>query len=43
MSSDITQVTQEEDFSEPIADESSMHGEFISDSFAHPEQGKEKQ
>ncbi|XP_068754982.1 synapse-associated protein 1-like [Montipora capricornis] len=31
-------VTQEEDFSEPIADESSMHGEFISDSFAHPEQ-----
>lgn len=32
-------ATQEEDFTEPIADESSVHGEFISDSFTqHPEQ-----
>ena len=36
----ITQGTREEDFSEPIADESSVHNEFISDSFAHhSEQG----
>ena len=36
----ITQGTHEEDFPEPIADESSVHSEFISDSFSHhSEQG----
>lgn len=30
--------TPEEDFSEPISDEHSVHNEFISDSFAHSEQ-----
>lgn len=34
-----TEGAHEEDFSEPIADENSVHSEFISDSFAHqPEQ-----
>lgn len=36
----VSQGAHEEDFSEPIADENSVHSEFISDSFAHqPEQG----
>ena len=33
------QETPEEDFSEPNVDEHSVHNEFISDSFAHTEQG----
>ena len=37
----LTQDTREDNFSEPNVDESSMHNEFISDSFAqHSEQGK---